>query len=210
MDMTHWKRPWCWERLKTRGEGEDRGWDCWMVSLTRWTWVWVNSGSWWWIGRPGVMQSMGLQSRTQLSNWTELNQIDPVQLFESWQNHYIWEVCSANQWDAPKTTVPTAGIGPQKGPNSSPWQFLTTCLQPMLQNLNKLNYEVLSHLPYSPDISPTNFHFFKHLDSFLQGKCFHNQQNSENAFKEFIESWSRDFLCYRNKLIFSLAKMCWL
>ena len=66
-------------------------------------------------------------------------------------------------------------------------------VQPMLQNLNKLNYEVLSHLPYSPDISPTNFHFFKHLDSFLQGKCFHNQQDSENAFQEFIKSQSTDF-----------------
>ena len=48
------------------------GWDGWMASLTRWTWVWVNSGSWWWIGRPGVLQSIGSQSRTRLSDWTEL------------------------------------------------------------------------------------------------------------------------------------------
>ena len=68
-----WKRPWCWERLKAGGEGDDRRWDGWMAPLTWWTWVWVNSGSWWWTGRPGVLQSMGLQSRTQLSNWTELN-----------------------------------------------------------------------------------------------------------------------------------------
>ena len=51
----------------------DRGWDSWMASPTQWTWVWVNSGSWWWTGRPGVLQSIGLQSRTRLSNWTELN-----------------------------------------------------------------------------------------------------------------------------------------
>ena len=56
-----WKRPWCWERLKAGGEGDDRGWDGWMASLTRWTWVWVNSGSWWQTGRPGVLQSMGSQ-----------------------------------------------------------------------------------------------------------------------------------------------------
>ena len=56
-----WKRPWCWERLKARGEGDDRGWDGWMVSLTQWTWVWANSGSWWWTGKPGVMQSMESQ-----------------------------------------------------------------------------------------------------------------------------------------------------
>ena len=66
------KRPWCWERLKAGGEGDGRGWDSWMVSPTQWTWVWVNSGNWWWTGRPDVLQSMGLQSRTWLSNWTEL------------------------------------------------------------------------------------------------------------------------------------------
>ena len=54
------------------GEGDDRGWDGWMASPTWWTWVWVDSGSWWWTGRPGVLRFMGLQSRTRLSNWTEL------------------------------------------------------------------------------------------------------------------------------------------
>ena len=60
-ELTHLKRPWCWERLRAGGEGDDRGWDGWMASLTQWTWVWVNSESWWWTGRPGVLQSMGLQ-----------------------------------------------------------------------------------------------------------------------------------------------------
>ena len=55
-----------------RGEGDDRGWDGWMASLTRWTWVWVNSGSWWWTGRPSMLQFMWSQSWTQLSDWTEL------------------------------------------------------------------------------------------------------------------------------------------
>ena len=59
-ELTHWKRPWCWERLKV-GEGDDRGWDGWVVSLTEWTWVWVGSGNWWWTGKPVVLQSMGLQ-----------------------------------------------------------------------------------------------------------------------------------------------------
>ena len=52
-------KDWCWEGLGAGGEGDDRGWDCWMASLTRWTWVWVNSGSWWWTGRPGVLRFMG-------------------------------------------------------------------------------------------------------------------------------------------------------
>ena len=51
----------CWERLKTEGEGDNRGWDGWMASLTRWTWVWASSGSWWWTGKPGVLQYMGSQ-----------------------------------------------------------------------------------------------------------------------------------------------------
>ena len=61
----------CWERLNVGGEGDDGRWDGWMASLTQWTWVWVNSRSWWWTGRPGMLQSMGLQ--TVGHNWaTEL------------------------------------------------------------------------------------------------------------------------------------------
>ena len=55
-ELTHLKRPWCLKRLKTGGEGHDRGWDCWMASPTWWIWVCVDSGSWWWTGRPGVLQ----------------------------------------------------------------------------------------------------------------------------------------------------------
>ena len=72
-ELTHLKRPSCWERLRTGGEGDDRGRDGWMASPTQWTWVWVDSGSWWWTGRPGVLQIMGSQSRTRLGDWTELN-----------------------------------------------------------------------------------------------------------------------------------------
>ena len=59
-------------RLKVGGEGHDRRWDSWMASLTQWMWVWVNSGSWWWTGRPGVLQSMGSQ-RVRHDWATELN-----------------------------------------------------------------------------------------------------------------------------------------
>ena len=60
-ELTHWKRLWCWERLGTGGEGDDPGWDGWMASWTRWTWVWVNSGRWWWTATPGMLRFMGLQ-----------------------------------------------------------------------------------------------------------------------------------------------------
>ena len=73
-ELIHLKRPWFWERLKAGGEGDDRGWAGWMVSLTRWTWVWVNSGSWWWTGRPGVLCVVHGVPKNQrwLSDWTEL------------------------------------------------------------------------------------------------------------------------------------------
>ena len=60
-ELTHLKRPWCWERFRAGGEGGDRGWDSWIASPTQWTWVWASSGSWWWTGKPGVLQSIGLQ-----------------------------------------------------------------------------------------------------------------------------------------------------
>ena len=78
-ELTHWKRPWCWEGLGAGEEGDDRGWDGWMVSPTRWAWVWVNSRSWWWTGRPGVLRIMGSQ-RVRHDWVTELN----------WMFHYIY------------------------------------------------------------------------------------------------------------------------
>ena len=71
-ELAHLKRPWCWERLKAGGEWDDRGWDSWMASLSWWTWVWASSGSCWWTGKPGVLQSMG--SHRVGHDWeTELN-----------------------------------------------------------------------------------------------------------------------------------------
>ena len=75
--LTHWKRLWCWEGLGVGGKGDDRGWDGWMASPTRRTWVWVKSSSWWWTGRPGVLWFMGSQRVGH--DWaTELNWYDLV------------------------------------------------------------------------------------------------------------------------------------
>jgi len=66
-DMKSWLigvRPWCWERLRAGGKGDDRGWDGWMASPTQWTWIRVGSRNWWWTGRPGVLQFMGSESDT--------------------------------------------------------------------------------------------------------------------------------------------------
>ena len=90
-ELTHWKRPWCWEGLGAGGEGDDRGWDGWMASPTRWAWVWVNSGSWWWTGRPGMLRLRGSQrvGRPRLSHWTELNE-----WMNEWMNSSLCHCCN--------------------------------------------------------------------------------------------------------------------
>ena len=94
-ELTHLKRPWCWERLKTGGVGDDRGWDGWMASPTQWTCVWVNSRSWWWIGRPGVLQFMGSQRAGH--NWvTELNWICGHSLRHQYVLSHFYFLASAN------------------------------------------------------------------------------------------------------------------
>ena len=87
--LTHLKRPWCWKRLRA-GEGDDRRWDGWMASSTQCTWVWIDSGSWWWTGRPGILQFMGLQRVghdwvTEL-NWTELK------AFNYTDHNKLWKI----------------------------------------------------------------------------------------------------------------------
>ena len=92
--LTQWIRPSCWERLKAGGEGDDREWDGWMASTTQWTWVWASSGSWWWIRKPGVLQSMGLQ-RVRHDWVTELNwksKSDKANMADSYQLMSLWKM----------------------------------------------------------------------------------------------------------------------
>ena len=88
--LTHWKRLWCWKGLGAGGEGDDRGWDGWMASPTRWTWVWVNSGSWWWTGRPGSAAVLGVaKSQIRLSDWTDWTEsliINKNKILKEWYN----------------------------------------------------------------------------------------------------------------------------
>ena len=101
--------PW----LGAGGEGDDRGWDGWMASLTQWTWVWVNSGSWWWTGRPGVLRFMGSQRVGH--NWvTEVNRTDGSDGEESDHN--------AGDLDS----IPGLGRSPGEG-NGNPLQY--SCLE---------------------------------------------------------------------------------
>ena len=92
-ELTHLKRPWCWERLKAGEEGDDGGWDGWIASLTRWTWVWASSVSWWWTGKPGMLKSMG--SQIVGHNWvTKMN----------------WTPCDSAVKNPPANTVDRSSI----------------------------------------------------------------------------------------------------
>ena len=82
-ELTHLKRPWCWERLRA-GRGNARGWDGWMASPTQWTWVWVDSGSWWWTGRPGMLCFM-VSQRVGHDGATELNWEHLMELKSTWK-----------------------------------------------------------------------------------------------------------------------------
>ena len=126
---------------------------------------------------------------------------DPLKLSESQWNHYIWEIHSASQ-DAPSTATPAGGTGQQKGSNSSQQQHLTARHTIKASKVEQIGSYILPHPPDSPDLLP--YFFFKNLN-LLQRKCFHNQENTENALQEFIKSWSMDFYVIGiNKLI-----SCW-
>ena len=113
-ELTHMKRPWCWERLKAGGEGDNRGWDRWMVSPTQWTWVCINSGSWWWTGRPCMLWFMGSQ-RVRHDWVTELNCCQSLLL----RSGVLW--CDAQD---PLSLQCTGVLLPSTGPQACGLQSL--------------------------------------------------------------------------------------
>ena len=129
-ELTHRKRPWCWERLKVGGEGDNRGQDGWMASLMRWTWVWVSSGSWWWTGKPGVLKSMGLQRDghnwvTELTDWLTFRKV-------SQGHHPLSSLVAQTVKKVPQTVQedPNLILGSGRSPeeaNGNPLQY--SCLE---------------------------------------------------------------------------------
>ena len=108
---------------------------------------------------------------------------DPLQLSESRWNHYIWEVYSANRWDALKNATPATNSGQQ---TSSLLQCLITCHTTKASKVEQTGLQSFNSSTIF--IWPlTDYHVFKHFNNFLQGKCFHNQQEAESAFQEFTE-----------------------
>ena len=124
-ELIHWKRPWCWGRLKAEGEGDGRGWDGWMASPTQRTSVWSSFGNWWRTRKPGVLLSMGSQRvirnwATEL-NWTENNFVvsdNMLRLKKSWYPRLLWR----NVWTWTNTLVNEMQV---EGAGGSFWKWLT-------------------------------------------------------------------------------------
>ena len=121
----HWKRLWCWKRLKAGGEAVNRGWDGWIASSTQWTWVWANSGREWRTRKPGVLQSPGSQSRIQLTT-------------EQWMtnNAYILNSSQHTAWDKDVASMQK----PQLLIFSYPWLWCWYSLRIGLNHLKLLNF----------------------------------------------------------------------
>ena len=135
---------------------------------------------------------------------------DPLQLSKSWRNYYLWDVCSENQWDAPKTAMPAVNIGQQKGPNS-PWQCLNAC---HTSNTSKVECSRLGSFASSAifTLPLTNQLPLLHVSWKLSAeKTLPQPSGGIRCFPRVLWIQKHGFLCYRNKqTYFSLAKMCWL
>ena len=109
-ELTHLKRPWCWERLRVGGEGDDRGWYGLMASPTQWTWVWVDSGSWWWTGRPGCFGSWGRKESdmTEWLNWNEL-----IFSIQTWVKVYLVSFFMLEKSCLPLSSLQTSYVFPK-------------------------------------------------------------------------------------------------
>jgi len=156
-ELTHWKRPWCWERLRA-GEEDDRGWHGWMASLIQLTWVWESSGSWQWTGRPGVLQSMGSQKVRH--NWaTELKLINLLGL-PYIQVHRLGGLSYRN----------CLSVLEARSPTSKHWQ---SCLHLRLWGRLCYHPSSLAHLP-SVHVSVSEFPPFTRIPVILQVRAHCN------------------------------------
>ena len=153
--------------------------------------------------KPNLHQKTGSRSLV-VCCWS-----DPLPLSDSWKNHYIWEPCSANWWDALKTATPTASTGQLNGPNS-PWQRTTVCCTTNASNVEQTGLWSSASLPYSPDLSATDTTSSSISTTLSKGKTLPQPAEGRKCFPKACQILRNGFLCYRNKqTYFSSAKMCW-
>ena len=151
------------------------------------------------------------QKKLMVTVWWTCCPSDPLQLSESWQNHYIWETCSANQWEASKTATPAVSISQQKGPNS-PQYYPTTCHTTHASQVERTGLQSFASSAIFTWLLASELLRLQASQRLFAGKCFHNQQaRCRKCFPRIKQIPKHEFLCYRNKqTYFSMAKMCWL
>ena len=167
----------CWLNAKTMNRISTQLWRATKTRFLSNNWQWPAQ----WVDQE---ESLNLyQSKCHGHCLVVCGQPDPLQLSESKCKHYIWEVCSANRWDAPKNAKPVASTGQQKGPNYSPWQYQTIGGTTMLQKFYALGYKVLPDLlPYLPTLLPAT------SSSFLTTVCTKAASTTRMTKKRFSKS----------------------
>ena len=171
--------PWWWEGLGAGGEGDDRGWDSWMASPIRWTWVWVNSGSWWWTGRPGVLRFMGSQRLGR--DWvTEQNWPYRVVGSKQWKYSNLFSSSAVPTPAFEAVTWKTSPLSTSID-NLANHQVIPFLLQPLksLSNLplfsvSRLHYSCLQLLSSPPAVSAVQGLYHKPLPSIILITTIHH------------------------------------
>ena len=166
-ELTHWKRPWCWEGLGAGGEQDDRGWGGWMASPTPWIWVWVDSKSWWWTGRPGMLGFMGSQRvghdwGTEL-NWWSILILSVVQNESDFLENKPMAYCSkfnlCQQWHLTQSKKSVQGILCKVWELRADLGLVTQAFQPYL--LCRISRILLWRLQKAGWFSPLEIHLQK-------------------------------------------------
>ena len=191
---TFGKDPWCWERLKAGGEGDDRGWDGWMASLTRWTWVWASSRSWWRTGKLGVLKSMGSQSQTQMSAALNGSLMIITENCSSGITFCLYS--SARKAICPKDSKPlhnmTQSLLRKRSTVSWPWNYMGVKCHQLLHSYKFMYYYLCLKKEWITHSRAGSWNSW--IESGLQLYFFSNSFNFYGHFK-YMQKWKE----YYNK-----------
>ena len=184
-----WKRPWCWEVLGAGGEGDNRGWDGWMASPTRWTWVWINSRSWWWTGRPGVLRFMGSQRvghdwATELNWHDSILGVDPLQMSGVLCPRLLF-------WCLTCTLLLPWPAHPLSVLSLCPWVYPMTSVSPArdLEQQNESPHLIISHLRGITILHCLILNSLRAINLYGNYGFFKTEDGVQILFQFVVEGW---------------------
>ena len=184
-----WKRPWCWEGLGAGGKGDNRGWDGWMASPTQWTWVWVNSRSWWWPGRPGVLRFMGSQRvghdwATELNWHDSILEVDPLQMSGVLCPRLLF-------WCLTCTLLMPWPAHPLSVLSLCPWVYPMTSVSPArdLEQQNESPHLIISHLRGITILHCLILNSLRAINLYGNYGFFKTEDGVQILFQFVVEGW---------------------